>query len=836
MNEKEKLERFREIVKNKYTIYNSLFLNLPIESTATTGIFIPLLHKLSKEGYQKAAQPKEIIEEFFNKHTEIKDQNSKFEMLFRMVQYLERQVVLFDSIEDAAFLSFQKQEIQNIVSEKEVNYAQWINHFKKFSARLVFTAHPTQFYSEDVQSIMRELRLAIKRDSVTQIDDLLQQLAFTPFVKKEKPTPFDEAQNIIYYLRYVYYDTLGMLYHKIGRLTNQSPDFNPNLIEMGFWPGGDRDGNPFVTAEITLKVSKLLRSTIMKCYYNHIKILRRRLTFKGVANLMQELKDKMYLQVMTDEVVINDKEILEYLLKVRVLVIDKYKSLHLSEIDDLIGRVYLFGSHFATLDIRQDSSIHLQAIIQIFDKEFGVNYESISYEQKIDILTNKSLKINANDYENDLTKDTINNIYQIKKIQENNGERGLNRYIISNSESIFDILHVYALFKYCGYDPEEICIDIVPLFETMQGMANSNEVMNALYENETYKQHLANRNQSQTIMLGFSDGTKDGGYLKANWEIYKTKEKLSDLSKNKGYQVVFFDGRGGPPARGGGKTHQFYAAQGKNIANDKIQLTIQGQTITSVYGTQEQASYNIEQLLLAGAKHIQKENTISQENQNIINDLSAKSYQKYSSLKQHPLFVPYLEEMTTLKYYGATNIGSRPSKRSQSSQLDFKDLRAIPFVGAWSLIRQNVPGYYGLGTALENYAQDFDKIEKLFKEVAFFRVLIQNSIMSMKKTFFPLTEYMKQDEKYSDFWNDLRSEYLLTKKWVLRLTQQNELMENEALSRISIEMREELILPLLTIQQYALQCIQENHPDKPIFEKLVIRSLFGNINASRNSA
>lgn len=836
MNEKEKIEKFREIVKNKYTIYNSLFLNLPNENTTNTGIFIPLLNKLSREGYQNAKEPKEIVEEFFSKHTNLKSPKEKFNLLFRMVQYIERQVVLFDSIEDAAFESFKRKNLQNIVDEKAADFKEWKAHFKKFSARLVFTAHPTQFYSEDVQTIMRELRAAIKVDSVSRIDNLLQQLAFTPFVKRQKPTPFDEAQNIIYYLRYVYYDTLGELYHKIGTRTDEAPDFNPNLIEMGFWPGGDRDGNPFVNASTTLEVSLLLRNTVMKCYYNHIKALRRKFTFKEVADIMQALKDKLYQQIFSNDIIITDQEILNYLYQVKEKVETRYKGLNIDKINDIIGRVHLFGSHFATLDIRQDSSKHEETIVQIFKQEFGLDYHAISAEEKLKLLTTKSLKIDPNNYEDDIVKDTIKNIYQIKKIQKNNGERGLHRYIISNSESIYHVLEVYAFFKYCGYADDEINIDIVPLFETMQGMKNSKKVMRDLYENPIYKAHLKRRNKSQTIMLGFSDGTKDGGYLKANWEIYKTKERLTELSREKGYQVVFFDGRGGPPARGGGKTHQFYAAQGKNISSDKIQLTIQGQTITSVYGTEEQAAYNVEQLLMAGAKHLRKANFISDNNQKMIDDLAEKSYQKYTSLKEHELFVPYLENMTTLKYYGATNIGSRPTKRNQSDKLNFKDLRAIPFVGAWSLIRQNVPGYYGLGTALESYADNFEVIEQLYKESAFFRSLILNSVMSMKKSFFPLTAYMKNDNIYGEFWNDLRNEYLLTKKWVLKLTHQTELMENEPISKMSVSMREHLILPLLTIQQYALQCIQENHEATPTFEKLVVRSLFGNINASRNSA
>jgi len=835
MQNNERIEKFRQIVSNKYLIYNSLFLNLPNENTTYTGVFIPLLHKLSKEGYKKDAEPKAVIEDFLANHTELTSDKEKFDLLFRMIKYIERQVVLFDSIEDAAFSSFKKQKIENVLQPGNANYQDLIEHLKNFSSRVVFTAHPTQFYPNNVQGIMHELRNAVQIDSITKIDNILQQLAYTPFINREKPTPLEEAQSIIFYLRYVYYETLGKIYHQIGKAANLPPDFNPNLVEMGFWPGGDRDGNPFVTKETTYEVATQLRITIMKCYYNHLKVLMRKLTFREVNEPLNKLKRKLYKQIFKKKTSLKSEEILSIMYHVRKLVEDKYQSLNIDLIDDFIGRVHLFGNHFATLDIRQDSSIHNQVIAEIFKKEFNVNYNDLSSEEKLEYLTQESLEINSADYSGDLVVDTIENVYQVRDIQELNGQRGLHRYIISNSESIFDVLHVYALFKYCGYKEEDIQIDIVPLFETMDGMNNSESVMRALYDNEIYKTHLHKRNKEQHIMLGFSDGTKDGGYLKANWEIYRTKERLTTLSRQEGYQVVFFDGRGGPPARGGGKTHQFYAAQGNEIANEKIQLTIQGQTITSVFGTHEQATYNFEQLLLAGVKSKQSKSW-KPNHKELLTELADKSYEKYISLKEHELFIPYLEEMTTLRYYGATNIGSRPTKRNQNAKLQLKDLRAIPFVGSWGLIRQNVPGYYGLGTALNTYADQFHVVEDLYEHSAFFRSLILNSIMSMKKSYFPLTSYMKNDKKYGKFWMNLREEYELTKKLVLKLTKQNELMENEELARKSISMREDIILPLLSIQQYALQKIQEDDPNKEIYEKMVIRALFGNINASRNSA
>ena len=402
------------------------------------------------------------------------------------------------------------------------------------------------------------------------------------------------------------------------------------------------------------------------------------------------------------------------------------------------------------------------------------------------------------------------------------------------------MLYVYGLFRWCGWKDNEITFDIVPLFETMKGMDNAEAIMQFLFDLPEYRKHLAQRKDQQTMMLGFSDGTKDGGYLKANWSILKTKEQLSKVCKKNHIKAMFFDGRGGPPARGGGKTHRFYAAQTKDIANNEIQLTIQGQTITSTYGTKEQFMHNCEQLLTAGLSNnlFGKENVISKEHRKLLEELSELSFVKYDALKNHEMFIPYLENRSTLKYYQKANIGSRPGKRGNKKQLELTDLRAISFVGSWSQLKQNVPGYFGIGTAIKIIRDSgrLRELKKMYKEVPFFETLMLNSMMSLTKCYFELTSYMKKDPKYGAFWNILHEEYQLSKEMLLLVSGANILMENEAISRESIEIRENIVLPLLVIQQYALQRIGQGTAYKELYEKIVIRSLYGNINASRNSA
>ena len=228
-----------------------------------------------------------------------------------------------------------------------------------------------------------------------------------------------------------------------------------------------------------------------------------------------------------------------------------------------------------------------------------------------------------------------------------------------------------------------------------------------------------------------------------------------------------------------------------------------------------------------------------------MNGLAEISYKAYQDFKSHPKFIPYLELMSTLPYYAKTNIGSRPAKRGKSTALVFSDLRAIPFVGSWSLLKQNVPGFFGVGSALKAYKDKgaWEEVKSLYNNSRFFRTLLFNSMMSLTKSFFQLTQYMEKDKEFGAFWKLIHQEYELTHQLLLEVTGMSTLMENELAGKASIKAREEIVLPLLTIQQYALMSIQEmrdsGHSDaelKKTLEAIITRSLFGNINASRNSA
>ena len=861
MARKPKIDRFNEAVRSKFQIYNSLFLTLPFDSIKKTSLMLPLFKEYCISGYNRGNNPENIINTFFSEILPEYTIEQKNELMFHFIQYIERQIVLFDAIEDAGFsyvnnmhgrgtLRYIKEEA---ISSNNLNsLREYLNNFR---VRIVLTAHPTQFYPDTVLGIINDLSKSINSGSLDTIKKLLNQLGRTRFYQNKKPSPYDEATSLIWYLENVFYHSAGNIVNYLNENIFEGNKLNNSIFDFGFWPGGDRDGNPFVTPEITLKTAEKLKHSILRNYYRSLRSLKRKVTFDGVYDKVEDLENKVYRSLFNPSrqaiTLLHMKTELDNIYK---LIIKKYDGLYADLVLDLIHKVKLFGFYFASLDLRQDSSIHYSVFNHIINhnqikkqlSDESSKYSDLDYNSRCEILTKLSGNINPSDFKDKLTYETLESIQVMKQIQKSNGEKGCNRYIISNCNSLESILQVFAMLRLSDWNKPKV--DIIPLFETISDLQNSSKIIESLFLNNTYMNHLKSRGDKQTIMLGFSDGTKDGGYFMANWSIYKAKEELSILANKYNISIAFFDGRGGPPARGGGRTHEFYNSMGDTIQANDIQLTIQGQTISSNFGTLDSSQFNLEQLLSSGIKNQifgKNSNNLSYEDKATLDLISEKSYNAYQRFKSHPKFIKYLENITTLPYYSKTNIGSRPSKRGISKELSLKDLRAIPFVGSWSQSKQNVPGFFGVGTSLNEMKinNDFNKVKRLYRNSSFFRTLIANSMMSLTKSFFDLTSYLSNDSEYGDFWNIIYDEFLLSKKMILQLTGYKSLMENEEAGKASIEIREAIVQPLITIQQYALMQIQEHKKNNTldskllkVYEKMVTRSLFGNINASRNSA
>lgn len=842
----------------KFQLYNSLFGSLPFHRIEKTGVYVSLLLVECEEGFQKGLSPREIVDKFFASQTNLERDEEKADLLFRFVQFIERQVVLFDALEDAGFTKFQdvygKGSIKhiNILTAQQQKREAMIEALKTFNVQLVLTAHPTQFYRQAVLGIINDLSDAVAENDESVVYTYLQQLGRTPFFQKEKPTPFDEAMSLIWHMENVFYHATGRI---VGTLKENYPEIDCSLnpiIKMGFWPGGDRDGNPFVTSDTTLRVAGQLRGSVVRCYYRDVKKLRRRLTFRNVEPLLIKLETVLY-DHLNDKCVTTElsKEIiLDLLNEAKHHIKHSHNNLFLGLLETFISKVEVFGLHFASIDVRQESTQHTKTLATLAASG-GVlpeQYLELDDRYKLDLLANLTALKDDTLLTDGVQLDCIRSVKAIKEIQRLNGEPGCNRYIISQCTSALNVMEVFGLFLLGGWTRESLTVDIVPLFETVDDLHKAAQVMRELYENSAYALHLKHRGKKQTIMVGFSDGTKDGGYLMANWGIYKAKEELSIISKEYGIDVVFFDGRGGPPARGGGKTHQFYASMGKHIASKEIQLTIQGQTVSSNFGTIDTAQYNMEQLVHAGLSNrlfATEENSLSPKQEDLISELAEISFRAYSNLKEHPSFSDYLSHASPLRFYAETNIGSRPAKRGSSSKLSLKELRAIPFVGAWSQLKQNVTGYYGVGTAFQTLEAEgrWSEAVTLYQHSMFFKTLMDNCEMAMSKCFFPLTAHLKSHPIYGGIWEMVHTEFEQTRKYVLKLSGHATLMQDYPIDQLSIQMRERIVMPLVTLQQYAITKVREmeeqkieNPGLKATYEKLAMRCSFGIINAGRNSA
>ncbi|HEY0176344.1 MAG TPA: phosphoenolpyruvate carboxylase, partial [Pedobacter sp.] len=501
-----------------------------------------------------------------------------------------------------------------------------------------------------------------------------------------------------------------------------------------------------------------------------------------------------------------------------------------------------------SLDIRQDSRVlrdvhaycrQSKPIISLFPE----NFDELTEEEKIGHLSFKSAKVNYTGEASSLIQDTLQTIAEIKQIQKSNGELACHRFIISNCQQASDILQLIELFLWNGWEENDLNIDFVPLFETVGDLQVASEIMNTLYSHPFYRKHLENRGNKQDIMLGYSDSTKDGGYLAANWSIFNAKVALTAISAEHHIKLAFFDGRGGPPSRGGGKTHLFYASMGKEIANKNIQLTIQGQTISSQYGSIDSAGFNISQLINAGisAGLKEKHNVLLDPLHKDVLDVMAKdSFESFVNLREHPLFLAYLERFSPLSLLSKITISSRPVKRSSGEKLKLEDLRAISFVTAWGQLKQNIPGFYGIGTALKNQEEsgNWDNLRKTYLESGYFKTIIDNCMMSMSKADFSITAHFANDPEFGDFWKMLNKEYELSKEMLLKLAGHETLMENYPVEKRSIAVREKIVLPLVLIQHFALERLQEQLSEEEVqsYEKLAIRTVYGIVNAGRNSA
>jgi len=877
---------FDEQVATRYRLYSGLFLGLPYELLQRVGRLLPVFTEHCRKRLAEHDSPGSIVDRFFSENPLLADV-AKNEALFLFLQLVERQVVLFDALEEASFTRTHDLAAAGTVSQlvdailRDDRSEDLGKLLEQTATRIVLTAHPTQFYPDAVQSIIQDLRTALNGNDPAEVEKLLLQLGKTRFSNRERPTPVDEARRVMSTLENVFYDVLPQIAartlaaahgrEQLGRYLPQHPN-----LQVGFWPGGDRDGNPYVTAQVTLEVARLLKERVLQRHHAAAGKLARRLTFDGVHEMMLEILERLRVTwlLATDHTeqtsTVHPKtgtkpfasatELQQELLSLRQLIVREHQSLFLEEVDDFIVKVHLFGFHFASLDLRQSSDVLFASLRELVEQldltasEQGA-FRNAETAQHVPfgllerlLTSGKVLPVEALARLSPLALDTLQVLRQVPEIQRSNGELGLHRVIVSHTRGPEDLLVVLILAQCAGINPADGRLDMVPLFESIEDLEHAETTLETLLDSPVYGGALDKRRRRQVVMVGFSDGTKDGGYLTANWSIRKAKRRLTTLGRQRNIHLVFFDGRGGPPARGGGNTHRFYRSRDASIEQLETQLTIQGQTISSNFGNPDMARYHVEQLFTANLENLlfpDRGHDPSPEHAALLDEMSSIAFEAYRELRDDPRLISLLDEHSPLPLFEHLTIGSRPVSRRASQNLELANLRAIPFVATWSVLKIQIPGFYGLGAALKRLigAGREAELSRLYHDSRFFRALLDNAAMSLLKSRFDVSAHLEHNERVGSLWCRIRDEAATVERCILLISHQPYLLSNDPLVRASVRFREEIVLPLLVIVHDAFARYNEyrlagklNCEAAVEARRMALKGIAAVINATRNAA
>ena len=640
---------------------------------------------------------------------------------------------------------------ESLFKNKKISDKKIYDQATKLDIGIVLTAHPTevkrrtliQKYASLIK-ILEQRHLYKKYPSkIIELDRrLYSEIAIiwkTDELKRTKPSPLDEAKWGLAVIEDSLWDTIPKVYKRLNDIfrknLNKDLPRNFNPIQFGSWMGGDRDGNPNVTAEVTSKVILFSRWQAAKLYEKELTKLIQDLSMEECSIKIKRATNKshepyrVFLRPIRDKVRNTYQLIESHLnkgtpLDQKKLLLDKYEILnplrevrkslnenrgqHIANSDllDLIRRVRCFGISLARLDIRQESSRHEKFISEIFKSKNRINYTSLSEKDKIKLLSN-SIKQKKIFVDKIIIKNKENKeVWKTFKEISNQPQQCMGAYVISMTSKASDILSVYFLQKQSQI---KNLLRVVPLFETLDDLKNAKSVMENLFKIPSYKKLI---NSKQEVMIGYSDSSKDAGKLSASWHQYKLQEELRDLAKKYKIDLTFFHGRGGSPGRGGGPIQATLKSQPSGTVNGKIRITDQGEVIQQKYGYEPLAEYNlcsyIGAVMDASLNPPPRSKKSWRELINKMSEISTSAYRKY--LNQSEEFIRYFRTVTPHKSLGKLAIGSRPSKRKNVDNI--QSLRAIPWVFAWTQIRLMLPGWLGTTEALR-----YGSIKKLSKTI-----------------------------------------------------------------------------------------------------------------------
>lgn len=756
----------------------------------------------------------------------------------------------------------------------------------------VFTAHPTESKRRTIRQILNkisdsltELRnpelLASERDKIIEsVHGYIVLLWQSDETRDRRPTVMDEVRNTgLYFFENTLFELLPKIYREIEEAVESVyPDAKitvPAFLKYGSWIGGDRDGNPYVTNEITEAALKSQKQLVLERYeklvyeiYEQLSpaLTRADFTSEFLESLQRDLasvqEDKgldrfrmepyrqklilMYRRLVAtreqNELAWNAQQAFaenhtgspvyatanEFAADLHLirdsLLANKGQRLVSGKLSTLIRSVELFGFHLATVDVRQHSRRHREAVAELFKRyKISDDYAAHDEDAKVELLgaeleNGRPLAARLNFSEE--TNETLSLFRLIKQAQEINGAAAMQTYIISMTENVSNLMEVLILAEDVGLFGK---IDIVPLFETVADLNNAPDVMASLFTNPIYARHLEQRGGRQQIMIGYSDSNKDGGFLQANWMLYTAQRRMAETCDKHNVRMTLFHGRGGSLGRGGGPTNRAILAQPPKSVRGRIRITEQGEVVSSRYSVPEIARRHLQQLLHAMICSTGSRPTYAKIEswRGVMDRLSTAAYEKYRQLVERDDFLNYYLTASPIDQIDQLNIGSRPARRRKTEAID--DLRAIPWVFAWIQSRANIPSWFGVGTGIQTWLDleesgdrdtAMEGLREMYQQWPFFQTLLSNVHLGMGRADMAISGiYAQLAPSESKVFDELQKEFELTRDIVLEITGHDQLLDTEPWLQHSIRVRNPYVDPLNYLQVALLEMIRSQAGD-----------------------
>ncbi|WP_293030471.1 phosphoenolpyruvate carboxylase [Natronococcus sp.] len=734
-----------------------------------------------------------------------------------------------------------------------------------------FTAHPTEARRKTVKSKLRAIATHLEtlderlltdkeRDQVWRdIDAEVTSLWQTPQVRKRQPEVADEARNVQWYLENTLFDVVGEVYDELDDAIDEAVGHSldiPKLFEFRSWAGSDRDGNPYVTPEVTANTLDRQREVVLEQYRTQLKRLSGVLSQDGSridvgSEFEASLEDdrellpgsartaqdrypgepyRQKLKLMRERLArVGDvrpggyeevDELLEDLEVVaKSLRNNGAESVVDAHVDPIRRRVATFGFSLASMDLRDHQQKHTDAIAAALERE-GIDYHGLDEDERVELLTDAVLQddpvIDLTDTEG-LSEDSERVLTLFDELgdwQTEYGVHAIDTYAISMTEEPSHVLEVLFLADQAGVVslPEHCGLDIVPLLETEYALSGARRIMGTLFENEAYVQALDARGRTQEIMLGYSDSNKENGFLAANWSLYKNQRRLGEICDDHDVTMRLFHGRGGSISRGGGPMNEALLALPNSTVTGQVKFTEQGEAIAEKYGNPRIAERNIEQMLNAQLRarlyaEQQPEEKVDEEWIEAMETMADAARQEYRDLLESEGFVRYFEQATPITVIEDLDLGSRPASRSGERTVE--DLRAIPWVFSWTQSRCILPGWYALASGIDAYLEDGgseETLQEMYDEWAFFRSTLDNAALSLSRTELEIAETyagMADADLRGRFFPRLSEEYERAAELVTTIGQREELHTRDWLGE-NLERRNPYVDPLNLLQVYLL--------------------------------